>query len=943
MSEQLTVKQRNALQRVKNEPALEPWLFKKVDDLIWFDAFVDAGYLNPKLNPAPVEKKDNTVQILSWPITEYLVTSSIKIKENNDRESAKKYLALLKEVTQYAIDNEYSNYRTWWQFSKILRNLPLDRISIDDLNCVSYWLNDRFDKYIVSKEISEWVVDLVGNNNEQSKTLALYLLDTLFIISSVETRYSNNKPEAVLQLDGYQANEFVKKSANELGKQLGLAAVEQFEQKLTKVLEINGNDKWSNIWRNAIPEHKQNSRSDDADDIILKLYRDTLLGYLQSNQTVESNAKLIDIISSSYETIKRIGIFVASECFGQIDYETINLLIDSNHFNDKYRHELWHFLNKNFAQLNEGQQTSVIESIDGLLVTNDETGAIEDKPTAYKQSNWYIAIKDVSETANVNYQKCIAISGVEPDHPDFSCYTSGGVVVNESPLTVTELAVMLENPILLVKFLNEYKYAGHFREPGLEGLVETFGALVSLDDCTVLNNLEHFIDLKPHYLNEIFSSYSKLWSGKKELVWDNLWPKLLDFSHNLFQKDSFWQSPDNNEPGLFIGDKHWVVSSYCRLVESGCEKDERAFDLSLSETVKSTLELILDKENGSDFNVNSDAVSVAINSPRGRCLEAYFKLALYQCRNVEKDSDEHQNIWATYEQVFSDELNRPAKANEYEFITLVLMYIRNFLYLSKNWTNENLEHMFGNINSLQWLCAVQAYSYVGWLIPDIHHIFTKGGHYISILDNPNLNDRVKDRYIEYICITHIQKIESLDNDDSLLKLLLDRKNDQELSKMIWFFWSIRDQDNDITKELVFDLWPKLVELIGQQTSEQRPLASKLALWAEYIKELNEQSKSWLYAVAPFVNDDHNGRSFMKELARLSDLSPLDVSDIWKATLVNPFYIYDLEPLDQIFKNLIAQGNEGKFSAKEIADVYIKNSDEAVVQLYRKIIKEQNAY
>lgn len=938
MSEQLTVKQRNALQRVKNEPALEPWLFKKVDDLVWFDAFVDAGFLNPDLNPKPLETKDNTVQIPSWPITEYLVASSIKIKEVQDLDSAEKYLALLKGVTQHAIDNDYSNYRTWWQFSKVIRNLPLDTISIDDLSYVLYWLEDKYDKHLVGKEISEWIVELVNKKGEQSNALALHLLDALFTINSVEGRYSNNRQEAVLQLDGYQANKFVEKSANEIGEQLGLAAVEMFEQKFTEVLEINGNDKWSNLWRNSIAEHKQNSRNHDADDIVLKLFRDSLLGYFQSNQTAESTAKLLDIISSSYETIKRIGIFVASESFEHIDEATTNLVIGNKHFNDKYRHELWHFLNKNFTQLNKRQQTSVIETISSLTVTNNETGAIEDKPTAYKQANWYVAIKDVSAEANAHYLQCVDISGVEPDHPDFSCYTSGGAVVNESPLSVTELAVMLENPLELVTFLNEYVHVGHFREPGLEGLVETFGALLSLDDCIVLNNLEHFIDLKPHYLDQIFSAYAKLWSDKKQRSWDTLWSKLLTFSHNLFLKESFWQSSDNKESGPFIGDKHWVVSSYCRLVESGCENSEHAFDLSLAGIAKNTLELILNKEEGSDFDNDSDAVSVAINSPRGRCLEAYFKLALYQCRNLEQDIEARQNIWETYEDVFTKELNKPVTANEYEFITIALMYIRNFLYLSKRWTNENLEKMFGDVNSLQWLCAVQAYSYVGWLIPEIHNIFKAKGYYISLLDDPNLNDTVKGRYIEYICIAHIQKVENLGGDDSFLQVLLRRNNEKELSKIIWFLWSIRDQDIDVTEELVFDLWPKLVELIVQQTSEQRPLASKLALWTEYVKELNEQSKVWLSAVAPFVNDDHNGMDFMKELARLSETAALDVADIWKATLVNPFYMYDLEPLEKIFSNLIAQGNEGKAAAKEIADVYIRNCDEAVVQLYQRIIE-----
>lgn len=942
MSKELSAKQRSALQRVIDDPELQPWLFKKVSDPIWFDAFMEYGLLSAELNPEPVETKENTFHIPSWPITEFLVGSSLKIKEENALDIAEKYLSLIREVTIHAMESGIGNHRTWWQFSKILRNLPINIISLEIMQYIDFWLSDRFDKYLVGKEISEWVSELIEKPDEHARKITLALVNALFAIISVDGRYSEGRKEAIFRIDNYQANEFVKKYACLLGEQLGLSVVEVFEEKLTEVLGINGNDKWSNVWRNSIPEHKQNIGKDDADDIVLKLFRDTMLGYVQSNQTAEANKKLSDIIASDYQTIKRIGIYVASECFGKIDEEIVNLIIDSNNFNDKYRHELWHFLNKNFAKLSEFQQASVIESISGLIVTNNETGVTEEKPTAYKQANWFAAIKNVDEDANTKYLQCIDIAGIEPDHPDFSCYTGGGVVVDESPLTVSELAVMLENPTELVKFLNEYEHVGHFGEPGLEGLVKTFGALVSLDDCVAINNLEYFVDLKPHYLNEIFSACSKLWIDKKQRDWDKLWPKVIRFSSDLFNKDTFWSSPDNSETGPFIGDKNWVVGAYCRLVEAGSEKDERSFDLSVSVTVKNTLELILNKQGGSEFKNDSDAVSVAINSPRGRCLEAYIKLALYQCRGIDSDTEAFQAIWETYESVFSDELNRPATENEYEFIVLVSMYIRNFFYLSSRWTSDNLEKIFGDVNSLQWLCSIQAYSYVGVLITEIHDIFKAKDHYVSLLDSPYLSGTVKDRYIEYICIAHVQADKRTLDDDCLICELLVRKNDKELSKLIWFLWSVRDQDSDEIKDLVFELWPKLIELIKQQTTEKRPLASKLAQWAEYINELDEQTKPWLCEVAPFVDDDHNGMSFMEELARLSDTaSAIDVADIWKAALTKPFYVYDLKPLEHLFHNLIAQGNEGKVAAKEIADVYIRNCDEAVVRVYRKIMDEKN--
>ena len=937
MSSELSAKQRSALQRVIDDPTLQPWLFKKVDNTKWFDAFLECGFLKLELNPAPEQKADGTIHIPSWPITEYLVASSLKLKEENDVDMSQKYLTLIKEVTHYAIGNDRSNYRTWWQFSKILRNIPLEVLTVNELDCIGYWLSDKFDRHLISKEVSEWVIELVEVNSEQSIVFAIDLLDKLFTINSVEGRYTNNRQEAVLGFDGYLAGKFVDNLALELGEKLGWVAINLFEQKLKQVLDINGNDKWSNIWRNAIPEHKQNSRHNDADDIVLKLFRDSLLGYVQTTLDASALEKLAEIINSDYQTIKRIGIHVASECFNKLGEQVIDLVIEPSHFNDKYRHELWHFLSKNFSNLSKKQQQSIIAAIESLTVISEDTGAVQDKPTAYKQSNWFAAIKGLSEITQAKYQACIDITGVEPDHPDFSSYMSGGVAVDVSPVSVSELAVMLENTDELISFLNEYNVVSHFNEPGIEGLVNTFEELVLLDSCEVLNNLDAFINLKPHYLNQIFSAYSKLWADKAQRSWEELWPKILGFSSAIFNDNLFWESNDNTEFAPFIGDKHWVISSFCRLIESGCEKDERAFNLDLVVAVKNILEVILEREAGEDFSRDSDAVSIAINSPRGRCIEAYLKLALYQCRNVEKDSEEHQQIWASYLPTFDNELLKPESANEYEFITILLMYVRNFLYLSKDWTHSNLERMFGNVNSLQWVCAVQAYSYVAWLIPEIHQMFKEKGFYTALLDHDDLSDTVKERFIEYICIAHIQKRENFD-DDSLLRLLLDRNNDNELSKVIWFLWSIRDQDIDMTKELVFVLWPDLVQIIEQQTGERRPLASKLASWAEYIEELNDQNKRWLIAVAPYINDDYNGMSFMQELARLSETHALGVADIWKVTLSKPFYMYELEPLETIFKNLISLGQEGSTVAKEIVGMYIKINDEAVVALYQRIIK-----
>ena len=41
------------------------------------------------------------------------------------------------------------------------------------------------------------------------------------------------------------------------------------------------NDLWSSIWQPAIEEHEQNKHRDDAENVLIQAYRDSLAGFIR--------------------------------------------------------------------------------------------------------------------------------------------------------------------------------------------------------------------------------------------------------------------------------------------------------------------------------------------------------------------------------------------------------------------------------------------------------------------------------------------------------------------------------------------------------------------------------------------------------------------------------------------------------------------------------------
>ncbi len=923
MAEQLTPKQKSAIARAVQNPDLRPILFRKAVGVQWFDAFNEAGFLIPSEIPPPAPAKDEGyVNIPVWPITEYLVATSEQFLDPANEKYATECLAFIRTATKHAKEHAFGNYRVWWQFSKIIQNVPPHLISMDDLPLVDFWLDDKYERGMVAENLGEhWLVNLLDQKDQHCNKLSLCLLEILYKVSLIDKRYGNSdRKEAMLRFDSWHAKKLTKTVAPKAGQALGRSAVEVFQKGLEYVLQSLDNDNWSSIWRRAIEDHEQNYSAEDADDVLIEGFRDSLLAYVEGAPEA-AKAYVGSLLESPFQTTRRIAIYAVDQRFQQLR-ELIGLVLVQQHLTSNSRHEFWRFLHHHYPTFGVPEK-ALVKNLIGRLLEQEESGHAIEGAAAYERAIWLKAIKDYGVDENQRYQECINVIGGEPEHPDFSSYMTSGWVDHKSPISQDELSAMEVEE--LIKWLDSYKATGR-GEPGLEGLVKTLKQAIKAQPLRYFNQLHKLACLNLAYVHEILEAYGELWTEKAQLPWDDIWAALLSFCNEVIHPEGFWL-PENAVAGRsFVGNRHWVVSSIGRLIENGTRSDEHAFPEKYLEQAQAILLFLLEKQAGEEFKPDSDAVFVSINSPRGHCIEALINLSLRSCRLANKHSGSHVSVWKKFEPIY-DELLIQGDNGQYEFATLVVNFLPNFLYMSKEWVLGNLNKIFDQGNYQKWLCAMNGYAYVGGVYESIYGFLKANGHFLRALDDVNIKDRVDEKIVQNIAVAYINGFEELDDKTSLIYQLLERRQHPELSQLIWFLWTLRKDEDTKVRDKIFALWPRLFEVIDTSTREGQKLASKLGTWSVFVDELNDTTKALVLAVAPFAGENFNSHELLELFARTSKTYPSATYEIWLSLLEKASPDYPEEAVRTALANFVQGGAEGVRRAKEIVSAYLKGGNE----------------
>lgn len=150
----LNPKEEAVLDLIQKDKLYENYFFNKVEKLKWFNALKEKGYFLPEKAPGPqASDQEGFFIIPQWNVLTYLEKISQQVKEPGNEKYIDELLAIIKDVSKYAKDNNIDNYKIWWYFVKILINIPPKKISIEIIDFIEFWLDSKFDTFLIGADI----------------------------------------------------------------------------------------------------------------------------------------------------------------------------------------------------------------------------------------------------------------------------------------------------------------------------------------------------------------------------------------------------------------------------------------------------------------------------------------------------------------------------------------------------------------------------------------------------------------------------------------------------------------------------------------------------------------------------------------------------------------------------------------------------------------------
>ncbi len=858
-------------------------LLQRSDFAEYFDSLNEAGLFGAEKNSGPVPaEKEHSFRIPYWDALGYLEAVAKHAGVNGDPYLSEKILEVVRAVTndRSEPDGPKDNYHTWRIFAEILANLPTNKITEADIDLIPVWLKSKFDTGLVGQVLgAKLLPHLLGTNAPEDQIKACRVLQHCTALRwGSEPSFGGERKKAFSVVDDYWLNDLLQKNAKALGEKAGKQATIILLDGLKEVFSGKDSARWSWLSRPAVEEHTQNHAWERLGNGLVESLRDAHLAWF-TTELQEAKKFLQTLLEDDAEIARRIGIYVLNQKF-EVARELFVCVTKARLFDLGHLHELYHLLSEKFSVLNSEEKKAVISAIRAIEVKK----TIEDPEIVRRslQRRWLSAISGKgSEQADQWFKELNADAslGGLTNHPDFNSYMETRWGPGPSPYGVPELLALADDGTIIQR-LNEFEQQDSWRSPSIKALVDTLEAAVKTEPLKFAQLLPQFLNARRPYQYGVISGFKSNWDstlspGEKTLS-DDIWKRLFAFFGQLILNDSFWNEHTKEEADL-TPTRDWIPTVIADFIKAGMQNDEKSFAPAL---LPQALELIaaLLHRLPAEIEANStDAVSQAINSPKGRAIEALVNYALRSSRLTDLAGTGHAEAWSQIEPLFNEEIEKCQNGN-FDFSTLMGNYIANLHYLSPQWVESNIEKIFPlNANQQNFASAVQGLAYAPATRP-VYQLLMARGLIRAAIERETTGKHAKENLLERIALAYLWGDESLNS--PTFHFIFSRGKEDELGEIAQFFWSVKNQKlSDIQIELILEFWRACMIWAAKQSETPKQLLSRLAGLMCYLNGVSEEQKEWLLNVAPYVELDYNAYEFMSQLDRLADSHPKEVYDV----------------------------------------------------------------
>jgi len=679
-------------------------------------------------------------------------------------------------------------------------------------------------------------------------------------------------------LGSYHLGEVLKPSARKLGERGGAAAVDMLGLRLADFIGSSEDDNYSYIWRSAIEEHEQDTHREDTRAVLVDAIRDAALG-ATSSSTTEALAVARTLLQSPYPTLNRVGIYVCGEHYGTVGTIFWECAKDSWFIDAPYWHELYWFINKTFSRFSAAQRAQFLRFVEqskGALIDESRQQEWDER---HRRDLLHPAFGQGDAEVDEKYQTLVQLWGPVRDHPDFHTYSTSGWVGDRSPIASDALVCMSDEE--LVTFLKGFVPSDRrWDGPTYRGLASSISAAVRASEDGFAPRIALFADLPRPYQHGLLRGLKERWSDDRR---DINWPATLSLvqtivSTPVFKAELAADKTEGWEPSV-----HWVVTDIADLLKE-VSGTERRLPAELHQSCLHILRLVLDATKPTEAKQLNDAVSHAINSPRGRTLESFIHFALALRRDEVATKSGLDETWSVVEPVLEAELATSESGHNADFAAIAGMYCTNLHYLNSEWTEANFDRIFSTTSDAAWKCAAQGFAYQRYLYDWLFKSLVISGHLRRMVYSEDLPDQVGEKAVQFLGLAYLEDMESLDERGLLSELITDLRI-KDLSQLCWFFWTLRGPAEPSARtSKILDFWMKVAEQARANQANLPELQSALSQLAVFVHELTPAIVEALVEAAPHAQVRHHGHMLVENLARLASQYPKEVAAIYRSAM-----------------------------------------------------------
>lgn len=682
-------------------------------------------------------------------------------------------------------------------------------------------------------------------------------------------------------LDSYHLGEVLRTSARKLGERCGAAAVDMLVFRLAEYIGSAKDDKNSYIWRSAIEDHEQDAYKQDARAVLVDAVRDAALGATSTSSSA-ALAVAKSLLQSPYPTLVRVGIYVCGEHYGTVGAAFWEYARGSWFIAAPYWHELYWFINKAFSRFSAAHRTQFLGFVEQVKGDWSDELRQEESDETHKRDLLHPAFGLGDSEVDEKYQTLVQRWGPVREHPDFHTYSSGGWVGDRSPVASDALVGMSDEE--LVNCLKDFAPNGRSWDgPTYRGLASSISAAVRASEDGFAGRIGLFPELARPYQHGLLRGLKERWSDDKR---DIDWSATLSLvqaivSSPTFGADLAADQAEGCEPSV-----HWVVSDITDLLK-GASGTERHLPSKLFESCLQVLRLILEATKRTAAGQSNDAVFHAINSPRGRAMEAFVNIALAMRREELAANRGSNESWVAVKPVFDAELETSEVGLNADFAAIAGMYCANFHYLNAEWTESNFDRLFSSTSEAAWRCAAQGFAYQRYLFDWLFKSLVTGGHLRKMVYSGGLPEQVAEKALQFLGLAYLEGMESLDG-GGLLSELVSALKVKELSRLCCFFWTLRGKAEPSGRtSKILEFWMRVADQArtkGAKELQLPQLHSALNQLAVFIHELTPVALEAMRDAAPHAQVRHYGYMLVQNLARLASQYPKEVATVFRAAM-----------------------------------------------------------